>query len=903
MKHLYPYIVCLFLFFNNLACAAEKVVMPDDFKGEATIRQVELLNKGENEHLTPEQMFQILYEIGSYFYNKYTLDDIFKEDFIDKIRPFFPDDTEKQLEDKLTMLRVGVNVYDKVKEIYNEYVKKHLVPRVYRKVKSADDYDHPDDVKYIEPEPGYFVKVYNFKKFLTYSDNEDERRAISEFKQKDDDVNSVRNKIGRIIKTADWKKALLYGSVYENPLASKEGVSPLQESMDVKARLISKNTYIRGQKELYIGIELETALYTFIIANDISNEITKPQIDLSGSENIEKSEVLYPIPLNAGNHSYVQKYFGEFLIPIKIAVEDVNKPINIRAKVKLFSCDNNLNCSPEEFDFELPLLTDGEEVLSNGYDNYFNMTLSRLPEGDSKHLTLKKLVVDSDKDNKQVLRLEFVSDKKIKNFKVFAEAKDEIVLFDAPLISLQENKVYVRLIPHGSQDTLDMADMTFTISAVLNNSYYYRKTLQAGISSDFDAEAMQLNFGLLFLAILGGLILNFMPCVFPVISLKMMAFSKTKVRQRATLKRDLWQTVAGIFCGFTFLIIMLWLAKYLGYSLGWGMQFQNMGFLVTMTFIVTIIIVALPVLNFTDMTLPDFGKYSGFITGNLAVLMATPCTGPYLASAVGFALAGSYSDIFIIMYGVALGLSIPYMLILTLKQPETFFPKPGDWMLKLEIGMRVMLYLTLGWFLLLIFEQTDWSFIFKFAAIVVLFAFIMGISKKFLNYLDGILDERIPLETLLKIRRGTYIFMLLLLILFSWTCTNMAQTSFQKNYETNMKDRLTSIDKNVIDEYLDEGHPVLVEISADWCLTCHANKVLVFNKNNMENWKQSYNLEFLRVDWTNYNKEILDYMEKFGRKGLPFYILYTPFIREGMVLPEIFEESDLSQILKVSQMR
>ncbi|MBR1600991.1 MAG: thioredoxin family protein [Alphaproteobacteria bacterium] len=511
--------------------------------------------------------------------------------------------------------------------------------------------------------------------------------------------------------------------------------------------------------------------------------------------------------------------------------------------------------------------------------------------------------MDTDKENNQILRLEFVSDKKIKNFKIFAEAKEDIVLFDSPLISLQDNKVYIRLNPHGKQNTLDMADMTFTISAVLNNSYYYRQTLQVGISSDFDVDAIKLNFGLLFLAIFGGLILNFMPCVFPVISLKMMAFSKTKAKQRAGLKKDLRYTVIGIFSGFSMLIIMLWLAKYLGYSLGWGMQFQSMGFLVTMTFVVTSIVVALPVFNFNDMTLPDMGKYSGFIIGNFAVLLATPCTGPYLASAVGFALAGSYMDILVIMYGVALGLSLPYLLILALKQPETFFPKPGYWMHNLEIFMQIMLYLTIAWFLLLMLEQTDWEFVLKFAVIILLFAFVIWICKKFLEYLNGILDERIPLDVLVKIRRGVYVAMLGFFVVCSLICTNMAQTAFQKNYEENMKNRLTFIDRDLIDKHLNDGHPVLVEISADWCLTCHANKMFVFNKTNMKNWKQNYDLEFLRVDWTNYNKEILDYMGKFGRKGLPFYILYTPFVKEGMVLPEIFEESDLSQILRVSKIR
>ena len=145
--------------------------------------------------------------------------------------------------------------------------------------------------------------------------------------------------------------------------------------------------------------------------------------------------------------------------------------------------------------------------------------------------------------------------------------------------------------------------------------------------------------------------------------------------------------------------------------------------------------------------------------------------------------------------------------------------------------------------------------------------------------------------------------MLAVFVLCTIICTKMAHTSYQINYEKNMQNRLTFLDKNLIEKYLNDGHPVLVEISADWCLTCHVNKFFVFNKTNMEHWKKSYNLEFLRVDWTNYNKDILEYMERFGRKGLPFYILYTPFIREGMVLPEIFEESDLSQILQNSNIR
>ena len=903
MKYLYSYIVCLFLLFNNSVAAAEKIVLPEDFSGEATRAQAEKVNTEGKQEVPLEQTIQIVMEISKYFYEKYTPEDVFSEDFADELRPFFPDDSEKELAEKVDYVRLGVEVYAKVKDIYNEYIQKRMAPDVYRKVKSEADYDHPDEVSYIEAEPGYYAKVKNFKKFLTYGSNEQERRAIAEYEQQKEDKNSIRNKILRIMKNTEWKKALFYGSVYKNPLASEEGLSEKQKSADITAQLISKNTYIRGNKELYFGVKVKTEPYTFAVANNISGEITKPQIDLSGSENVEKTEVLYPIPLNAGNYQFVHKYFGDFLIPIKVTVQDVEKPILIKAKVKIFSCDNNLHCEPADFDFELPLLPDGEEILSNGYDNYFEVALSELPSGDRKHITLKKFVVDVDKDNSQVLRMEFVSDKKIKSFKVFVEADDEIILFEPPLISLQDNKVYVRLIPKNVGENFDMNEKSFTISAVLNNRYSYRTSKKAVSASEFDIDAVKLNFGLFLLAVLGGLILNFMPCVFPVISLKIMTFSKIKAKQRDLLKRDLQLTVAGIFSGFTLLILMLWCAKYLGYSLGWGMQFQNMGFLVTMTFVVATIIVALPAFDVNYFRISALGKYSGFIFGNLAVLLATPCTGPYLATAVGFALAGGYADILLMMYGVALGVSAPYLLILFFDKPETFFPKPGPWMRKLDVFMRIMLYLTVAWFVLLISGQTNWKFACKFALIIGVFAFVMNICKMFAAYTKGIMDERIPFAAILKIRRGCYVFMIAIFIICSWVCTNMAEREFVLNYDNNMRERLTFIDKNLIDDFLQKGHPVLVEISADWCLTCQVNKYLLFGKTNMEYMKKRYNMELLRVDWTNYDRDILEYMGKFGRKGLPFYILYTPFIRDGIVLPEIFGYTDLEQILRISYMR
>ena len=129
MKYLYSYIVCLFLLFNNSVALAEKIVLPADFEGKTTLSQVERINNyGEKKrHIDFNEAAQILYEIGSYFYDKYTLEDIFKEDFVEEVRAFFPNDTEEELQSKIDVLRFGANIYERIKDKYNGYIKKYLL--------------------------------------------------------------------------------------------------------------------------------------------------------------------------------------------------------------------------------------------------------------------------------------------------------------------------------------------------------------------------------------------------------------------------------------------------------------------------------------------------------------------------------------------------------------------------------------------------------------------------------------------------------------------------------------------------------------------------------------------------------------------------------------------------------
>ncbi|MBR3502264.1 MAG: thioredoxin family protein, partial [Alphaproteobacteria bacterium] len=127
-----------------------------------------------------------------------------------------------------------------------------------------------------------------------------------------------------------------------------------------------------------------------------------------------------------------------------------------------------------------------------------------------------------------------------------------------------------------------------------------------------------------------------------------------------------------------------------------------------------------------------------------------------------------------------------------------------------------------------------------------------------------------------------------------------SQKAYIKKQTGNLSERLIGVDKALISEKISAGKSVLLEIKADWCLTCQYNQAMVLTNLNLENWRNNYNMEVMTVDWTDYNREVLDFMEKYGRKGLPFYILFTPVMRDGIVLPELFTADDITSMLVYS---
>lgn len=901
MKYLLKYIVFVLCLFNGLCHASETVTLPDDFTGQITRHRMQTTVDGENYIPSIGEYAYIGYEIGKYFYEKYPNIQSEDEDLLmEELSKFFPDDSTDELFSKLKVLRRSIALYAGGLNLYNKYVQSKIIPETIKTVHSSEDFDHPDEVSYMEARPKHFYKVYNFKKFLTYSSNQDEIEAITKYQRQNADELSFIDKIDDIMQKVNWKKVWFYGDIYKNPLLSELGTMPFVNDKEIKIRVISPNTYINNQKTLYLGVQIITDPQHFVLANSINILLHKPLIQLKDSDNIQDYEVLYPAPFNSQTLQSVYKYFGNFLLPIRIDVTDPKKALIAEVSAELVVCNGRMKCHPKKFNMNLKLDPKGPDYLPNGYSNFFTQTLLTIPTDKTDKIHLEKFVVDTNEGGDS-LRAEFKTNEKIRSFHAYIEENSGYSVFDAPLISVQDNRIYVRFMQHTQNNSVkDLENLEFTLTAVLNNKIYFRKQLIASKASPFDINGMKFSISLLFLAFLGGFLLNFMPCVFPVLSFKISALTKISSMHTSKVKQDLFLTICGTFFGFTILISLLLITKYLDYSLGWGMQFQNIEFIVIMCFVLILLIRFSQnsyVMPNAVAQMTGSKKWYGFYLGTLLVLLSTPCTGPYLATAVGFALSGTYTDIILILYAVALGLTLPYILLLTIKNPKELFPKPGPWMNKLNHFSRILLFITILWLLLLILEQTDWICLTKIIFLLCLFCIALFIYHNLTQFFTTTIFYENELKRISKIKTGLKIFICTAFLLCCSLSAYIARSSYQLNYLKHMESRQTLIDQNLIQSYLSQGKPVLVEIRADWCLTCHFNSFAVLSERKINSWKEKFKLEFITVDWTNYNQQILEFMEKYGRKGLPFYILYTPFMREGLVLPEILEPKDIESFL------
>jgi thiol:disulfide interchange protein DsbD len=382
------------------------------------------------------------------------------------------------------------------------------------------------------------------------------------------------------------------------------------------------------------------------------------------------------------------------------------------------------------------------------------------------------------------------------------------------------------------------------------------------------------------LAFLGGLLLNLMPCVFPVLFLKGLALVHTGHRELHKLRAHGLVYAAGILVSFWVLVGVLLGLRAAGATLGWGFQFQSPVFLALMAGLLFFLGLSLAGQFEIGLTLTSAGGslaakhgYTGsFFTGVLAVVVATPCTAPFMGAAIGYALAQSAAVTFTVFTALALGLAAPYV-ALTLQPAWTrLLPKPGAWMEVLRQAVAVPIFATVIWLAWVLAQAYGAGVL---AALLASFL-LLAIAGWFLG--------RWPAR---RWSAGVAGLILLAVVAVTFFAPKKLVIASETLSAPEAQGNWEPWSAELVSRYQAQGRPVLVDFTASWCLSCQVNERVALNQPEVKQAFQAANVALLRADWTRHDEAITQALTALGRSGVPAYALYTPGQGEPQMLPEV----------------
>ncbi len=385
------------------------------------------------------------------------------------------------------------------------------------------------------------------------------------------------------------------------------------------------------------------------------------------------------------------------------------------------------------------------------------------------------------------------------------------------------------------------------------------------------------------LAFLGGIILNLMPCVFPVLFIKGLSLVQSSGEEKTKQRGHGLVYTAGIVASFWVLVAALLGLRAAGATLGWGFQFQSPVFLALMAGLLFFLGLSLAGQFEIGLTLTSAGGelaqkqgYAGsFFTGVLAVVVATPCTAPFMGAAIGYALAQSVLVTFVIFTALALGLAAPY-LALTLQPAWTrLLPRPGMWMEVLKQATAVPIFATVIW-LAWVLAQTRGAT--GVAALLGMFLLLA---------IAGWVLGRWPAKRVPAVVAGLVIVGAIALAVYGVTTLAGPVAAAEAGNSGAAGNAWEPWSQAAVDKYRAAGRPVFVDFTASWCLSCQVNERVALRTDEVGAAFKKANVALLKADWTSHDDAISQVLTSMGRSGVPAYALYPAGSGEPTLLPEV----------------
>lgn len=386
---------------------------------------------------------------------------------------------------------------------------------------------------------------------------------------------------------------------------------------------------------------------------------------------------------------------------------------------------------------------------------------------------------------------------------------------------------------------------------------------------------------MLLMAFIGGLILNLMPCVLPVLGLKIFSLIRQSGESKFKLIRLGVSYTLGVVVSFWALALAVVLAQNAGSAAGWGFQFTHPGFVLFM--IVVVFLFALNLLGSFEITLSTRaltvmdaksngeGLLKAFLNGAFMTLISTPCSAPFLGTGVGYALTQPPVHLFVFFTLAGLGLALPFLLISFFPQFANKLPRPGDWMLRLKEFMGFTLLATMLWLLFVLTRQVGIENSFWIMIWLLLISLLTWTWKHWGEGYEVDFKRKIWVVLGILILAGsTY-----------WLFVEPALESDDSIQEFSMEQ---------VRSHNQQGKWVFVDYTADWCISCKVNEANVLSQPSIQSYFAAPQLEFVVADYTRGNPVISEQLRLYKRAGVPMYILYGP-AGQVKIFPELLTES------------
>ena len=637
--------------------------------------------------------------------------------------------------------------------------------------------------------------------------------------------------------------------------------------------LISESYTALEGDDLLVGVkfELEEGWHTYWKNPGDAGE--GASIEWNLPESLIASKILWPGPHKIPVEPLMTfGYNNEVVLLTKISLaQDVVFPLDIKAKVGWFTCKDI--CIPQEGEINLKINQGNKIPTTDSYeiDSYFKS----VPTTFNQNYRVEKL------DEKFFLQTEIGDGQHYENVYFFPEEYGLTNYVDEQKYEKNLNSFILEV--NASDANLNLQTFTGVIEATNNEEPSYFEISYPLTTEESNAE--QSIFLLIIFAFIGGLILNIMPCVFPILSIKILRFMEHSENSSIkTYKFGLYYSLGAIMSFLIIAFILIFL-KASGESIGWGFQLQY-------PLVISILFYLFIALGFMFMSNLVFGSQLGqlssiarvkneslesFLTGILAVVVASPCTAPFMGSAIGFALLQPGINSIFIFLSLGIGFALPYFILSVKPSLLAFLPKPGAWMETFKQFMAFPMWGSALWLLWVLSGQVDTDTV----ILVLIGGLLISLSLWLLE------------KNTTEVRFIQWIVRLisLILLLFSLWIIPTSYSEKEKEKETDLV-----YSEAMLKEYRDSKELIFLNFTADWCITCKVNERVALKTNAVNEIIRKKNIKYIEADWTRKDSIIAKKLEEFGRTGVPLYLLY-PSEGEPIILPEILTEDTLINYL------